>query len=383
VDETLNCLSRLVAFPTISRDSNLPLIEYVQNYLNRLNLPVRLFHNEERTKASLYCGIGPPDADGIILSGHTDVVSTEGQHWSSDPFCLQRRGERLFGRGTADMKGFVASVLAIAGEAAARPLRRPLHIALSYDEEIGCVGVRPMLAQLATIIRKPALAIVGEPTQMRTAVAHKGKVSARIHCSGHACHSSHAADGLNAIYLATDMTNFLREFQTELINADSDTSFATPYTTLHIGKVHGGTALNIVPATCTLDFEIRYIPADDPLVILERLTGRARAISQAWYKKFPQSGIRIEVLNAYPGLQTPPQQAIVRLAGEFGRGFSPNKLDFGTEGGLFHCALGVPVVICGPGDMDDAHKGDEFVALDQLVQCHHMLRQILNWLECS
>jgi acetylornithine deacetylase len=305
VDEILACLEQLVAFPTVSLDTNLPFIEFASNYLKQFGVKVDVFPNDERTKASLYCRIGPPEAGGIIFSGHTDVVPVDGQVWSSDPFRLTRRDDRLVARGTADMKGFLACVLVGAKDAASRKLRRPLHIAMSYDEEIGCVGVRPMLARIAPILLRPALTIVGEPTQMQTAVAHKGKISARIDCIGHACHSSHSPHGLNAIYLANDMVNLVRVVQDEIIQTGNcDKAFSVPFTTLHVGKIQGGTALNIVPAKCSLEFEIRNLPVDDPQEIVGRLEGRAAAINNACRRRFPESGIRIEVFNAYPGLQT-------------------------------------------------------------------------------
>jgi acetylornithine deacetylase len=382
VDEILECLDRLVGFPTISRETNLPLIDYVALYLKQLDLPVRIFHNDERTKASLYCMIGPAREGGVILSGHTDVVPVEGQNWSSDPFRLVRREDRFFARGAADMKGFLACVLALARSAAERHLRRPLHLAMSYDEEIGCVGVRPMLQQLQASLKAPALVIVGEPTQMQAAVAHKGKIAARIHCVGHACHSSQLPHGLNAIYLATEMIQELRGLQSEIFRSGkTDEAFAVPFTTLHVGKIQGGTALNIVPSHCTVEFEIRNLPSDDSQALIDRLQQRALEKNALCRRTFPDSGINIEVFNGYPGLQAEEDAPMVRQAAAWSDGFAPHKLDFGTEGGLFDQSLGVPVVICGPGNINDAHKRDEFVTLDQLLKCDRMLHHVLTWLQ--
>jgi acetylornithine deacetylase len=382
VKEILECLDRLVGFPTISRETNLPLIEYISLYLKQLDLPVRVFHNAERTKASLYSTIGPAREGGVILSGHTDVVPVEGQDWSSDPFRLVRREDRFFARGAADMKGFLACVLSLAKIAATRSLQRPLHMAMSYDEEIGCVGVRPMLRQLQSSLMTPALVIVGEPTQMQTAVAHKGKIAARVRCVGHACHSSQSPHGLNAIYLATDMIQELRGLQSEIIrNGTTDEAFAVPFTTLHVGTIHGGTALNIVPSQCTVEFEIRNLPADDPKVLLDRLQQRAVEKNARCRRAFRDSGINIEVFNDYPGLQAEEDAMMVRQAAAWSDGLAARKLDFGTEAGLFDQSLRVPVVICGPGNINDAHKRDEFVTLDQLRKCDRMLRHVLTWLE--
>jgi acetylornithine deacetylase len=382
VNDILECLDRLVAFPTVSRDTNLPLVHFVTNYLNQLGFSVQLFHNQERSKAGLYCAIGPSQTDGVILSGHTDVVPVDGQDWSSDPFHLLRHGDRLFGRGAADMKGFLSCALTLAKAATTRNLRRPLHIVMSYDEEVGCRGVRPMLAQLVTIVPKPALVIIGEPTQMQVAVAHKGKLSGRVQCHGHSCHSSRALDGLNAIHLAADMIDLLRELQADIIDTgDSDKTFKVPFTTVHVGTIQGGTALNIVPANCTLEFEIRNIPSDDPQAIVDRLTARAAALSATCRRAFPESGIQVEVFNSYPGLQTQSEASMVTIAGRFGDGLARHQVDFGTEGGLFRQSFGVPVVICGPGNMDDAHKANEYVSLDQLRRCNLMLLRILTWLE--
>jgi acetylornithine deacetylase len=382
VHDMLDYLDRLVQFPTVSRETNLPLIDYVSAFLKQFDLPVRIFRNDEGTKASLYCRIGPSQEGGVILSGHTDVVPVEGQDWSSDPFRLTRRDDRLFARGAADMKGFLACVLAIAKTAVAINLRRPVHIAMSYDEEIGCVGVRPMLQQLQASLKRPALVIIGEPTQMQAAVAHKGKLAGRMRCVGHSCHSSRSPDGLNAIYLASDMIQELRALQSDIIHSGNrDNAFAVPFTTLHVGTIAGGTALNIVPACCTVEFEIRNLPVDDSQKLIERLRARAAEKNARCRRAFPDGGIEVEVVNAYPGLQAAAEPAMVRQVAGWSDGLAAQKLDFGTEGGLFYQSLGVPVVICGPGNMGDAHRGDEFVKLDQLEKCDQMLRHVLDWLQ--
>ncbi|HSI41530.1 MAG TPA: acetylornithine deacetylase [Xanthobacteraceae bacterium] len=379
LSRTVEILERLIAFPTVSRDSNLDLIDYVRDLLAGLGARIELVPDEGGAKANLYAVLGPPGPGGVLLSGHTDVVPVEGQAWSGDPFRLTTRGGRLLGRGTCDMKGFIACALAVAEEAARRPLARPLHFAFSHDEEIGCVGVRRLIDRLAGRADLPALCIVGEPTMMETVIAHKGKVAGRIACRGYECHSSHAPDGLNAIHLATDMVALLRRLQDDVISGGSqDTAYAVPFTTLHVGTIQGGTALNIVPRDCVLDFEIRNLPSDDPARLLDRLFDEAAVLSRRNAGRFPGSGVAVEVLNAYPALQTGPEEEVVGLARRLTGGRALRKIAFGTEGGLFRQRLGLPTVVCGPGDIRHAHRPDEYVTADQLARCRTMLRRLVG-----
>jgi acetylornithine deacetylase len=381
VNDVLELLDHLISFPTISRESNLPLIEFVATYLGGFGMPVQLFHNQSRDKAGLYYCIGPRIAGGVILSGHTDVVPVDGQTWASDPFRLVRRGDRLFGRGSADMKGFLACVLAMTKQATSKKLMRPLHVVMSYDEEIGCVGVRHMLTALQSMLLAPALGIIGEPTQLLIAIAHKGKSAARIHCRGHACHSSRAPEGLNAIYLATEMVTFLRQLQDDIIRrGERDATFLVPFSSVHVGMINGGTALNIVPSDCSVEVEIRNLPSDDPQALLDQICAKARDLTQFCRQRFDDTGVDVDVFNAYPGLSAPVDAPMVRLAGKFCDALGTCSVDFGTEGGLFQQRLGIPVVVCGPGHIADAHKADESIALDQLAGCKRMLGRILNWL---
>src|SRR5688572_16124347 len=263
--ESLPLLERLVGFPTVSRDSNLSLVHFVRDFLSERGVASTMLADETGRKANVFATIGPPLRGGIMLSGHTDVVPVDGQDWSSDPFRLVERGDRLFGRGTADMKGFLACALRAADRAAARPLKRPLHLAFSYDEELGCLGVRPMLDALDRAAVRPALCIVGEPTSMLLAVGHKGKTGLRGTCCGSEAHSAMAPTAVNAIHLAVDLINSLRERQAALAAEGAvDPAYEIPYTTLHVGKIAGGVALNIVPNRCTLDFEIRNLASEDP-----------------------------------------------------------------------------------------------------------------------
>lgn len=375
---SIELLDRLIAFPTVSRDSNLALIDFVRALLTPLGARLTLVHNAAGTKANLYAALGPEGPGGVLLSGHTDVVPVEGQAWTSDPFRLTARDARLLGRGTCDMKGFLACTLAAAEAAATRRLSRPLHLAFSYDEEIGCVGVRGLIDRLAGRADLPALCIIGEPTRMETVVAHKGKLAARATCRGRECHSSHAPEGLNAIHLATDMVAEMRALQDELAAGPQDEAYAVPFTTVHVGTIHGGTALNIVPNACTLDFEIRNLPTDDPARLMDRLFDRATELTRQAQARFPGTGITLDVVNAYPGLNTPPEAEVVAMVRRLNGPGPLRKIAFGTEGGLFRERLGVATVVCGPGDIRDAHKPDEYVTRDQLARCDVMLSRLVD-----
>ncbi len=381
MSRTIEILDRLIAFPTVSRDSNLDLIREVEGMLTALGVECRLVFDEAGRKANLFATIGPRDVPGIMLAGHTDVVPVDGQAWTSDPFRLTRRDGKLFGRGTADMKGFIAACLALAEEAAHVPLRTPLHLALSYDEEIGCVGVRRLIDMLAGLGIRPKACIVGEPTGMQVVVAHKGKTAIRAHCHGLECHSSLAPLGLNAIHLASDLIGALRRRQAELLRSGArDKDYDIDHSTVHVGTIRGGTALNIVPKDCTLDFEIRHLPGDALEPILEALAEDVAAIEGAAKESFPEAAIRLETISAYPAMETSPDADITAFAKALTGGNSHGKISFGTEGGLYSRDLGTPTVVCGPGHIADAHKPDEFVSEAQLAECDRFLAGLLGLL---
>ncbi len=313
------------------------------------------------------------------MSGHTDVVPVDGQEWSKDPFRMTSVDGKAYGRGATDMKGFLACALRLADRAAQQSLATPIHLAFSHDEEIGCVGVRSMIDGLAAGAVRPRFAIVGEPTSMRIAIGHKGKIGARATCCGVAGHSALAPRALNAIHLACDFIDTVRE-QQDRIERDGprDDDYNVPYTTLHVGRIEGGTALNIVPNRCTVDFEIRNIEQDDAGELLDSLMNEAAAIAGPHRDAFPRADIAIEVFNDYPGLATPADAEVVRFVGSLVASQDFSKVDFGTEGGLFWKRLGVPVVVCGPGSMNQGHKPDEFIALDQLEACDRMMERLLE-----
>ncbi|ADH89924.1 acetylornithine deacetylase (ArgE) [Ancylobacter novellus DSM 506] len=376
---TLELLDRLIAFPTVSRDPNRELIAFAQDFLAARGIEAQIVATPDGRKANLFATIGPADRPGIMLSGHTDVVPVEGQAWSSDPFRLRVEDGRAYGRGTADMKGFVAAALALAERTAGRELSTPLHLAFSHDEEVGCVGVRSLIERMEQAPVRPLMCIVGEPTSLRIATGHKGKLAARATCCGVEGHSALAPRALNAIHLACDFVGVLREQQDRLATEGvRDPDYDIPYTTVHAGVIGGGTALNIVPNRCTVDFEIRNIAQDDASQILNRLMDGAAKLVEQRKAAFPQADITVDVVNTYPGLATPPDAPIVDFVRLLVEDPATFKVAFGTEGGLFDSRLSIPTVICGPGSMDQGHKPDEFISLDQLASCDRMMDRLLD-----
>ncbi|WP_249673438.1 acetylornithine deacetylase [Pseudomonas abieticivorans] len=375
MNRSRDLLARLVGFDTTSRESNLQLIEFVRDYLAEHGVPCALIFNVERSKANLFATLGPDDRPGIVLSGHTDVVPVDGQAWTVPPFALSEREGKLYGRGTADMKGYIACVLAAVPALLAAPLRMPVHIALSYDEEVGCLGVRSLLAELEQRLHKPLLCIIGEPTELKPVLGHKGKLAMRCDVHGAACHSAYAPQGVNAIEYAAELIGELGRIGSRL-RAQQDTRFDPPFSTVQTGVISGGKALNIVPADCRFDFEVRALPAQDPRQVAEQLERyaqqevlpRMRAVSA-------DSAIRFSELSAYPGLATDAHGQAAQLIAQFCGSSDFTTVAFGTEGGLFD-AIGIPTVVCGPGSMDQGHKPDEFVSLEQLQGCDAMLGRI-------
>jgi acetylornithine deacetylase len=376
---TLQLLDNLIAFPTVSRDSNLDLIDFVRTFLLARGISSQLFMDTRARKANLFATIGPQDRGGILLSGHTDVVPVDGQDWSCDPFRMIERGGALYGRGTADMKGFIAAALAAADRATRRNLRAPLHLALSYDEEIGCVGVRSMIDAMVQWQVRPRLCIVGEPTMLQPAIAHKGKTALRAVCAGHAVHSSLAPQGVNAIHLASDLIQRIRALQDRIEGCGKrDLDFDVPYTTLHVGIIHGGVALNIVPDHCELEIEIRNMPDEAPQSLIDAIRAEASALLVS-----PRSAIELSIINDYPSLATPADAEVVELVSRATGEHERIKVGFGSEAGLFSAKLAIPCVVCGPGSINHAHRPDEFVTLEQLRRCDAMLDSVLDTLSAA
>ena len=376
---SLEMVQRLVAFDTTSRGSNLALIEFAGDYLDRYGVSSELVFDETGKKANLYAKLGPQEAGGIMLSGHTDVVPVDGQDWHSDPFRVLARDDRLYGRGTADMKGFLAVILALLPEIAGRPLKIPIHLAFSYDEEVGCRGVRRLIPLIAGRPDRPVLCIVGEPTEMRPVIGHKGKRSFRCHVRGFEGHSALAHEGVNAVEAAAELVAHLKSMARRKRDAGPfEPDYAPPYTTIHTGTIHGGTALNIIPRDCSFDFEFRLLPRDDPEALLreliafaeERIVPEMRAVR-------PQTGISFEELSSFPGLDTAADAEVTRLVAALCGRDGLGKVSFGSEAGLFQEA-GIPTVICGPGSIREAHKPDEFIALAQIGECERFLRRLFD-----
>ncbi|TFF42547.1 acetylornithine deacetylase [Pseudomonas sp. RIT623] len=374
-------LARLVGFATVSRDSNLELIAFIRDYLAGFGVASELFLNEEGTKANLFATIGPSERGGVVLSGHTDVVPVDGQAWTVAPFQLSERDGRLYGRGTADMKGFIAAVLAAVPAFLAQPLAMPVHLAFSYDEEVGCLGVRSMLAALAQRPHKPRLCLIGEPTELKPVLGHKGKLAMRCQVQGAACHSAYAPYGVNAIEYAARLIGKLAEIGDDLARPEHhDERFDPPFSTVQTGVIQGGRALNIVPEECAFDFEVRALPGFAAQVVADRLhtyaeaelLPRMRAVNAA-------SAIRLQPLSAYPGLATAADSEAARLVALLSGSDDFATVAFGTEGGLFDQA-GIPTVVCGPGSMEQGHKPDEFVSIEQLQGCDAMLRRLAEYL---
>jgi acetylornithine deacetylase len=375
----MEMVTRLVGFDTTSRNSNLALIEFVRDYLDTHKVASELVFAEDGVKANLYATIGPQDRSGIMLSGHTDVVPVDDQDWHTAPFKLLEKDSRLYGRGTCDMKSFIAIVLTLVPELVGRRLREPIHLSFSYDEEVGCIGVRRLIGVLANRPNRPRLCIVGEPTSMQVGVAHKGKHTLRCHVHGHEAHSSQIHLGVNAIEAAAELIARLKEMaRRKRDQGPFDPDFDPPYSSIHTGTIHGGTALNIVPKDCEFDFEVRPLPGDDVGALVAELRDfAANRVLPEMRAVRAESDIVIEELSSAPGLNTAVDAEVTQLAAALSGENTTTKVSFGTEGGLFQAA-GIPTVVCGPGSIDQAHKPDEYIDLDQVARCEAFLRRLID-----
>ena len=373
---------RLMAFDTVSSKPNIDLMLYVCDLLAGTGIDAVLIPDPSGSKANLFATVGPAGQGGVMLSGHTDVVPVEGQAWTKPPFALTEENGRYYGRGAADMKGFCAVAIATLLQAARRPLKTPLHLALSYDEEIGCMGVRSLVDMLATAPVRPRFCIVGEPTGMQVATGHKGKVALRATCTGREGHSALAPMALNALHLAADFVQAVRALQADVAaHGLHDGDYDVPYSTLHVGKLNGGVQVNIVPNAAVIDFEIRSVAGEDVDGLIARLRAAAETIVAPLRANFPEAAIAVERLWDYPGLGTASDAAVVNFVKGLTGANGTMKVAFGTEGGLFDARLGIPTVICGPGSMAQGHKPDEFVTTEQMTRCEAMMSALLDRLE--
>lgn len=371
-------LSDLVSFDTTSSKSNMALIEYMREYLSAHGVESRLVPNRDATKANLWATIGPEQAGGVCLSGHTDVVPVAGQPWDTDPFTLVRQGSRYFGRGTCDMKAFPATALALVPEMVAKPLRRPIHFAFSYDEEVGCAGVPDLIKQVGSILPMPSVVIVGEPTDMKVVSAHKGMWMFRVTVTGKEAHSSQTHRGVSAVMTGARLIAKLGDMAAaRAAAADPDCGFVPPYSTIHVGTVSGGTAPNIISRQCAFVCDIRYLPEDEPREIqAEFEQWIADEILPDMQAVAPDSGVEVTTEITVPGLRedrNSAAEAFVRqITGDNGSAYVP----YCTEAGQFQEA-GMAVVVCGPGSIDQAHQPNEFIEESQIHACEAMLRRVI------
>jgi acetylornithine deacetylase len=376
---SIHYLEKLIGFPTVSRDSNLDLIDFVRGELEAAGARCSIIASEDGRKANLLATIGPADRPGILLSGHTDVVPVEGQAWTYGPFTMARSNGRLYGRGSADMKGFIACVMALFQTARGRRLHTPVSLACSYDEEVGCIGVRRLLEMMEKMPVVPRFCIVGEPTSLQVVTAHKGKVGMHVLCKGLEAHSALAPLAVNAVYLASDLIAELRTIQKQIAaTGTKDGEYDIPYTTVHAGNIAGGEVINIVPNRCRFDYEIRHIPQDDPAEIVGRIADAARRIRSEARRTFEGADIVFTPAGGYPAMDTPPDSEVVSFMKSITGGNSTGKISFGTEGGLFQQRLGIPTVVCGPGNIAVAHKPDEYIEEAQLNACDAILARLLE-----
>lgn len=378
---TLEILRNLIGFDTTSANSNLALMGYIQKYLEKHGVQSQLIYNQEENKANLYATLGPQDKGGVMLSGHTDTVPVTGQNWQKAPYELSEEDGRYYGRGTSDMKSFIAVVLAAVPEIVKQDLHTPIHLAFSYDEEIGCVGVRRMIDTLKQHPIKPALCIIGEPTSMQVVTAHKGKLAARVTVHGKECHSGMAPWGVNAVNYTARLITWLEQLALQKREQGPfESGYDITHSTVHTGTVQGGTALNIVPNLCSFVFEIRNIASEDPHKMLEDFRAYAESLLAEMRQTSTDCAIDIEITTEYPGLSTAVDEEVVTFVRQLTDENSTGNINFGTEGGLFSQVLGLPTVVCGPGSMDQGHKPDEFIHVSELEKCETFMARLIQQL---
>jgi acetylornithine deacetylase len=381
LDRAIDMTARLVAFDTESAKSNLPLIDFVESYLHEQGVAFARAPNAAGDKAAIFATIGPMTAGGVVLSGHTDVVPVEGQEWSADPFTLRREGGRLYGRGAVDMKGFGAVALAMIPEFKKAALRRPIHILLSYDEETTCLGPLNMIARLGVDLPRPNAVIVGEPTSMQVADAHKSVTTHVARVRGFEIHSANLHRGVSAVHVACRLVTELERISEEL-RAEGDPSgrFDPPYSTIHVGVIRGGAARNIVAKDCEFEWEFRGLPNAAPLLAQDRLAPYVARLRETVFANFPQCGVDLDTLVQVPGLTPQPGSRAETLALRLARRNATIAVPFATEAGHFQQA-GVPTVVCGPGRIDQAHQPNEYIDVSELAACVDFMRALARELE--
>src|SRR5882757_8691586 len=379
VQNSKDILASLVSFDTVSRNSNLDCIAWNEGYLDRHGVSHQRFYDETGQKSNLWAVIGPKDVPGYILSGHTDVVPVDDQNWTDSPFKLTERDGKLYGRGSTDMKGYVACCLAAVPDMLKANLRKPLHLAFSYDEEVGCWGVRRMIPGILAGPARPIACFVGEPTEMEVVIGHKGKRSFKVTVHGRTCHSSLAPLGVNAVEYAARVIAKIRDIADRLATSGTrDALYDVPFSTGHTGYLHGGTALNIVPDVATFEFEFRTIAADKSSDLVKEGIDYAKNVLEPEMKAVaPEAGFDFQDRSEFAGLDTADTAEITLLAKQLSGRNSHSKVAYGTEGGLFSQA-GIPTVVIGPGSIDQAHKADEFIAISELEKCGVFIDRLIE-----
>ncbi|QHI97038.1 acetylornithine deacetylase [Xylophilus rhododendri] len=381
----LPMIEKWISFSSVSRDSNLSLIDWTRELLESQGVHCELTHDDSGRKANLWATLpaenGETKVGGIVLSGHTDVVPVDGQPWDTDPFTATLVGDKLFGRGVTDMKGFGATALWLVPELLKRKLKRPVHLAFSYDEEVGCIGVRRMIAMMVDKGYRPAGCIVGEPTGMQVVIAHKGKHGYKTSVRGHEAHSSLTPLGVNAVEVACEFVTKLKTMARRLAaEGPFDPLFDVPYTTVHTGVIQGGTALNIIPRDCEIAWEIRHHHLDSPLTLFNEAKEFADSLIPAMQAVAPETGITHRQTSVLPGFATDAASEIAQISfrcAEVDGASQAVKVSFGTEAALFH-QVGVPTIVCGPGHIAQAHQPNEWVTLDQLAWCERFMRRLAD-----
>lgn len=378
-------LAKLVSFPTVSSETNLPLVDWVETYLESHGVASHRVYDETGQKASIYASIGPDVAGGVALSGHTDVVPVEGQDWSTDPWVLTEKDGRLYARGSCDMKGFDALALAAVPAAVAVDLKRPLQIAFSYDEEVGLLGAPGLAAAMLETFpnAKAAAVIVGEPTEMRVVSGHKGCDAIEVHVRGYEVHSSLVHEGVSAIMNAAKLINWITDQTTANMAKTPDpvaAMFHPPFTTLHVGVINGGTASNITAKDCRFNVDIRCVPTESGADCLAALRAEAARISADMQAIHPDTGIDVKLFAPGPGVKPEEGGEAERLARQLTGDNASHTVSYGTDGGHFQEA-GFSVVVCGPGNIDQAHKPDEFLEMSELAKGEVFLSRLIEHLQ--
>ncbi|WPB58566.1 acetylornithine deacetylase [Xylophilus sp. GOD-11R] len=381
----LPLIEKWISFATVSRDSNLPLIEWTRDWLAVHGVQSELTYDDTGRKANLWATLPAADGEtkvgGIVLSGHTDVVPVDGQPWDTDPFVATVSGDKLYGRGVTDMKAYSATALFMVPELLRRKLKRPIHLALSYDEEIGCIGVRPMIAKMVDQGFRPAGCIVGEPTGMQVVIAHKGKHGYKTSVRGHEAHSSLTPLGVNAVEVACEFVANLKSMARRLAaEGPFDPLFDVPFTTIHTGVIHGGTALNIIPRDCEIAWEIRHHHLNSPVALFNEAKAFGDSLVPAMQAVAADTGITHRQTSVLPGFATDAASEIAQMGfrcAEVDGASQAVKVSFGTEAALFH-QVGVPTIVCGPGHIAQAHQPNEWVTLEQLAWCERFMRRLAD-----